>query len=209
MALLWGLLKPFQLFNDIILPIGRRIAILLIALMVVAILIQVFFRYVLNNALPWPDEAARFAMLWLTGLIAPMAYRRGGFVAIDTAVSALPRRPAHVLNFFLLAIAGFVLLFAVRIGWGELTGFMARANTASLYVPFNFAGLCEILDIKPTADTIWCRVPRLWAFASLWVGVVLLLIVNTELMLRSLIAILGHEDDLKPLTLPEDELMAE
>ena len=209
MGALWALLKPFQLFNDIVLPIGRKIAIVLIALMVVAILIQVFFRYVLNNALPWPDEAARFAMLWLTGLIAPMAYRRGGFVAIDTAVSALPRRPAHVLNFVLLCLALVVLVFAVRIGWGELTSFMAKANTASLFVPFNFAGICEALDIKATADTVWCRVPRLWAFASLWVGCVLLLIVNIELMLRSLIAILGHEDDLKPLTLPEDELMAE
>ena len=177
--------------------------------MVLAILIQVFFRYVLNNALPWPDEAARFAMLWLTGLIAPMAYRRGGFVAIDTIVAFLPKTLVHVLNLILLAIAAVVLIFAVRIGWNEMTGFMARANTASLFVPFNMGGVCEAIGIKPTAGTIWCRVPRLWAFASLWTGCVLLLIVNTELMLRSLIALLGREDDLKPLTLPEDELMAE
>ena len=72
MALLHGLLKPFQAWNDFILPIGRWISIVAIALMVLAILIQVFFRYVLNAALPWPDEAARFMMLWLTGLMAPM-----------------------------------------------------------------------------------------------------------------------------------------
>jgi TRAP-type C4-dicarboxylate transport system permease small subunit len=209
MRALHAILKPFEVFNDFVLPLGRRIAIVLIGLMVLAILIQVFFRYVLNNALPWPDEAARFAMLWLTGLIAPMAYRRGGFVAIDTLISFLSRRPAHALNLFLLAIAAVVLIFAVRIGWGELTSFMSRANTASLYVPFNFGSVCQVLDIKPTADTIWCRVPRLWAFASLWVGCVLLLIVNTELMIRSLIGLLGGEDDLKPLSLPEDELIAE
>jgi len=33
--------------------------------MVIVILLQVFFRYVLNNALPWPDELARFLMLWM------------------------------------------------------------------------------------------------------------------------------------------------
>ena len=46
--------------------LGPAVAIVAIALMVLAILIQVFFRYALNNALPWPDEAARFLMLWMT-----------------------------------------------------------------------------------------------------------------------------------------------
>ena len=74
MVLLQGILLPFQMWNDTILRVGRWISIVAIALMVVAILVQVFFRYALNNALPWPDEAARFMMLWMTGLMAPMAY---------------------------------------------------------------------------------------------------------------------------------------
>ena len=59
--------------------------------MVFVILLQVCFRYLFNNALPWPDEAARFCMLWMTGLIAPAAYRVGGFVTIDMLGRALPR----------------------------------------------------------------------------------------------------------------------
>mgnify|MGYP003388177999 CR=1 FL=1 len=70
MGTLRGHLAPFQVFNDLVLPLGRGIAVACIALMVVCILIQVFFRYVLNNALPWTNEAARFLMLWITGLIA-------------------------------------------------------------------------------------------------------------------------------------------
>ncbi|MEM8662755.1 MAG: TRAP transporter small permease subunit, partial [Pseudomonadota bacterium] len=97
MGLLTGLLWPLQLFNDITLRIGRWIAVVAVAAMVVAILTQVFFRYVLNNALPWPDEAARFAMLWMTGVIAPSAYRYGGFVAIDVISNALPKRVAATL----------------------------------------------------------------------------------------------------------------
>lgn len=54
-----------------------------LSVMVAVIILQVFFRYALNSSLPWPDEAARFLMLWMTGLIAPSAYRWGGFVAID------------------------------------------------------------------------------------------------------------------------------
>lgn len=197
MALLKGLLLPFQLWNDVVLKIGRAIGIVAIALMVLAILIQVFFRYVLNNALPWPDEAARFMMLWLTGLMAPTAYRRGGFVAIDLAVRALPQRLGAIVSLFLLVVALAVLLVALPIGWNEVTGFGGRFATAALYVP-------TALDFSE-----WLRVPRSWMMASLLVGVVLLIIVNIELMLRSIITLLGAGNDLRPIPEGPDEMMAE
>ena len=77
--------------NTFFLRIGRQLAWIAILLMVMVILLQVFFRYVLNNALPWPDEVARFLMLWMTGLIAPSAYRWGGFVSIELVISLLPK----------------------------------------------------------------------------------------------------------------------
>ncbi len=195
MALLRGLLWPFQTWNDFILPIGRWISIVAIGLMVLAILIQVFFRYVLNNALPWPDEAARFMMLWMTGLMAPMAFRRGGFVAIDMLVEALPHALGRALTLFLLFISAAVLAVALPIGLNELTGFNAKFATASLYLPVSF-------DFSA-----WFRVPRWWMMSSLFVGVCLLFIVNIELILRALIQMLGGE--VKDLLPPEEEIMAE
>jgi len=44
---------------------------------------------------------------------------------------------------------------------------------------------------------------------SMLVGVVLLSIVNIELILRSIITLLGGGDRLKPLAAPEEEIMAE
>lgn len=197
MGVLKALLLPLQLWNDTVLKVGRWIAVVAIALMVIAILIQVFYRYVLNNALPWPDEAARFAMLWMTGLIAPTALRRGGFVAIDMVVEALPKRLGAILSLFLLLLSALVLGFGVMIGWGEVTGFGGTFNTAALYVPTS-------LDFSE-----WYRVPRWWMFLSLFVGVVLMFIVNLELILRALITILGGAEDLKPIPPGEDEIMAE
>ena len=195
MSLLHGLLWPLQTWNDIVLKIGRWVSIVAIGLMVVAILIQVFFRYILNNALPWPDEAARFMMLWMTGLMAPMAYRRGGFVAIDMLVEALPKGLGAILSLILLLISGFVLAFAIPIGIGEITGFSAKFATASLHIP-------TALDFSE-----WLRVPRWWMMLSLLVGVVLLMIVNIELILRTVITLLGGT--VKDLAPPEEEIMAE
>ena len=72
MTLLLSLMNPLERFNRLVGWIGSYLSILALALMVLIILLQVFCRYVLNYALPWPDEAARFLMLWLTGLMAPV-----------------------------------------------------------------------------------------------------------------------------------------
>jgi TRAP-type transport system small permease protein len=185
MAILLGVLAPLQVVLDAILRIGRAFGIAAIAMMVIAILLQVFFRYVLNDALSWPDEAARFMMLWLTGLVAPAAYRRGGFVAIDMVVALLPRIVGAVLSLFLLFIAAIVLWVALKIGWAEVTGFGGRFTTDSLWL----IGL----------DGEWFKVPRKWMMMSMVVGTVLMILVNIELIIRSMITLGGQESKLRPI----------
>lgn len=177
-------LAPIAFVNETVLRLGRAVGVVAIALMVIAILIQVFFRYVLGNALPWPDEAARFCMLWMTGLMAPTAFRRGGFVAIDMVPMMLPRVIGQLLMLFLLFVSLAVLAVAASIGWSEVTGFGGKFATAALYVPTSL-GFDE-----------WYRVPRSWMMASLLVGVILLLIVNIELILRAIVTMLGGGDQL-------------
>ena len=181
MGMLLAVLAPISVVNAFVLKIGRGVGIAAIAVMVVAILIQVVARYVFNNALPWPDEAARFCMLWMTGLIAPTAFRRGGFVALDMISGFMSSRVSAVLSLILLLISGLILFVAVQIGWGEVTGFGGRFATASLYLP-TFDG--------------WFRIPRSWMMLSLLVGVFLLLSVNIELILRSIVQMLGGKDRL-------------
>ena len=186
MGVLRGLLAPIQIFNDLTLPIGRGIAVACIALMVLCILVQVFFRYVLNNALPWPDEAARFLMLWMTGLIAPSAYRVGGFVAIDMFERALPRVIAAILSLFLLSVSLLVLITAVQIGWKHVnSGWLF--SSATLWVPLDLVGGSSF------------KVKLAWMYMSIWIGFIWLTIVNIELILRSLITMMGGGERLKPL----------
>ena len=186
MGVLRGLLAPIQIFNDLTLPIGRGIAVACIALMVLCILVQVFFRYVLNNALPWPDEAARFLMLWMTGLIAPSAYRVGGFVAIDMFERALPRVIAAILSLFLLSVSLLVLITAVQIGWKHVnSGWLF--SSATLWVPLDWVGGSSF------------KVKLAWMYMSIWIGFIWLTIVNIELIFLSLITMMGGGERLKPL----------
>lgn len=191
MGALLAVMTPLRLVNEALLKLGRAIGVFAVAAMVVAILIQVFFRYVLNSALPWPDEAARFCMLWMTGLMAPTAFRRGGFVAIDTLVRLLPIRIGALISLLLLFVSLGVLFVAVQIGLSEVTGFAGKFATASLYVPTDFS-----------FDS-WLRVPRSWMMASILVGIVLLISVNVELILRAIVRMMGGGDRLPEISFAE------
>lgn len=169
--------------NSTLLKIGRQISVALLGLMVAIILIQVFFRYVLNNALPWPDEAARFLMLWMTGLMAPMAYRRGGFVAIEMVVDMLPRSIGAILSLVLLFLAAMVLVVGVQLGLKHVaSGWLF--NSSSLKIPLDWFGMKTI------------RIKLAWMYMSLLVGVGLLLLVNVELILRSILNFTGRSGEL-------------
>ena len=182
MAIILGLLKPLQVVLDIVLRIGRGIAIIAIGVMVVAILLQVFFRYVLGSALPWPEEFAIFLMLWMTAAIAPSAYRRGGFVALEILTAALPKKPAAVLGLFLLLLSGVVLYIGAQLGLGEMTSLAGKFKSASLKYP------------TPNG---WEKMPNSWQIASLVTGLWLLFVVNIELILRALVTLLGGDDQLR------------
>jgi TRAP-type C4-dicarboxylate transport system permease small subunit len=184
---LLALCNGLGLINGALLALGRWIGAICLGLMVVAILAQVYCRYVLNNALPWPEEASRFLMLWSTGLMAPTAFRRGGFVAIDMVVRLLPRAVATALSVFLMGVTILVLWISLGIGWSEVTGIGGRFETDSLWVPTS-------LDLS-----VWMKVPKGWMMASLLVGVALLLVVAIELALRNIYALIRGPDGLRDI----------
>ena len=164
-------------FNSTILRIGRQLAWIAIFLMVVVILIQVFFRYILNNALPWPDELARFLMLWMTGFIAPSAYRWGGFVSIEMLPKLLPKLIENILLLILLSLSLFILIIGFQLGLQHIKiGWIFESS--SIKIPFHLVG-GEQKALKLA-----------WMYMSLPVGIFLLILVNIELILRKLFLIL-------------------
>jgi TRAP-type C4-dicarboxylate transport system permease small subunit len=189
MTILFGLLWPLERINSVVLAVGKVISVLALAIMVCLILGQVFFRYVINDALNWSEEAARFGMIWMTGLMAPLAYRLGGFVAIDMLRRALPRLLAGLLGLVLLTITLWVLVIAWERGLNNhLDTLSGKGCSATLRWPFG-------IEIGKCGEKFQNR----FQYAGLWVGVNLLILVNIELILRQIISLAGHGDRLTPL----------
>lgn len=164
--------------NSLLLTIGRNVSWVLLVAMVTVILMQVFYRYVLNSALSWPEEASLALMIWMMALMAPSAYRWGGFVAIDLVSEALPKWPRFILVMVLLVIAGIVTAFLLNEAWIHYTS----------PILFNSSGLNRLLQDSGINQTLGTNLE--FRAAYIYFGMVvcfaLMLSVNIELIIRKI-----------------------
>lgn len=123
--------------NEVTCLVGKHAGWVLIGLMTLVILLQVFFRYILGNALTWSEEVARFMMVWMTFLIAPVAYRHGINVSLDFFASRITGRMKELLTIALnlLVILFLVIFFFESFGLIE-RGLKLKASTLSIKMAY-------------------------------------------------------------------------
>ena len=113
-----GLLAIVSRINELVGKIGRYCGLTLIGAMTLVILYQVFMRYVLNDPPTWSEEVSRFMMVWMTFLVAPIAYRHGMNVAIETLSRFLTGRVQAALQLVLNALILYFMLVYAQEGVG-------------------------------------------------------------------------------------------
>ena len=125
------------IFNEFVLSWFTRIAMVLAAVMTAMILVQVVFRYFLNHSLPWPEELAKFTMVWMTFLVAPYAYRQGLNVNMELFVSKIPRRIRCLLEILLHALIIIMAWYLLNEGLGMIKrGMRIRASSVDFKIGY-------------------------------------------------------------------------
>lgn len=144
MSTLERIKEPLSIFNEKILELFKFVAWWLAALMTVIILMQVCLRYFFDAALPWPEELARFQMVWLTFLIAPYAYRMGSNVNMDVVVQVLPNSVRTVLS---IIIHIMVIMLSIAC-FNESLGMMDRGSRIlATTMPFKMIWVYLVMPI--------------------------------------------------------------
>ncbi len=89
----------------------RILCVIFLALMSVIIVLQVFFRYVLNNSLSWSEELARYLFIWMIYIGISYGVKLDKHICVDAVYTFMPKRikrgyaiVAYVL-FLIFAIA--------------------------------------------------------------------------------------------------------
>lgn len=94
-------MNTFLRLVNIIDAVAHVIALLLTVLVLIVMLAQVFFRYVLNSSLQWSEELAVWGMIWMVFIGSVLLMRRWEHIGISTFVRLLP-----------LFLRGCVIIFA-------------------------------------------------------------------------------------------------
>lgn len=99
--------------------------------MVSVVVVGVFYRYVMDDALVWYDEFAGYVLVWLTMYGSAFTLARRKHIGFETLVEGLPpgaRRAAEVFGH--LCVLGFSLVLVVS-GW-QLVREMGEETAVSL-----------------------------------------------------------------------------
>jgi len=109
-----AVLAGFTAIMDRVYLLLRAVCVGILAAYLGLVLMQVFFRYVLNESLFWAEEAVRFSMVWSVLLGSALVARDRAHIRIDVVENLLPPRARQVLDRVLdLLMVVFAIILAV------------------------------------------------------------------------------------------------
>lgn len=135
-------------------------AVVLFSAMVAITATGVFFRYVLNDALPWAEEADRYVFIWLSFVGASITMRHNAHIAVDILVRTFT--PLYRRMVALLSTICILVFLAV----------VFRASEA-------------VIEVTSLSRTTATDVPMSWVYTAVPVGCVLLAVETLRIMART------------------------
>jgi TRAP-type C4-dicarboxylate transport system permease small subunit len=113
----------------------RLLVIAAMAIMVAAVLLQVFTRYVLGHPLGWTEELARLAMVWWTFVTAGLLAARRRLLTIDALLLVLGPRAARLVTGLAHLVATIVTAWLTWLAI-RLVGLAGTQITPALDIPY-------------------------------------------------------------------------
>jgi len=134
--------------NQTVCGAARNLAGVLLVIMLLVVVLQIVFRYVLNDSLIWSEEIAKVMMVWTAFLIAPWAYRIGANVRIELFINEMPGvfRNSLMLFLNLLVFWIIVVFFRESIGFWQ-RGLMVRADSLPIQVAWFYSVVPVVFSI--------------------------------------------------------------
>jgi TRAP-type C4-dicarboxylate transport system permease small subunit len=112
-------LQPFQRFLDRVDRVVSWIIIAAMGTLTVVVVLQVFYRYVLNDSLRWGWDVPRLCFIWVILLSIPLGIRYNAHVGIDIVVErfgpALKRAVLMFNAFFMMILSLAAAYYAIHL----------------------------------------------------------------------------------------------
>ncbi|MCZ2721929.1 TRAP transporter small permease [Marinomonas sp. 15G1-11] len=162
------IISGLSVLNSAIIGLFKYLALSAVAIMTFVILLQVFFRYVLNNSFPWSEELARYLMVWMTFLTLPVVSRLKQHAALEIILGSLPHKLNTILQLIIYGLTGIVLFIAFDKSYD-----------------FAMKGTRMLATALP--------VTKAWSYTAMPVGFFVMMLVYLELFLINLVDLFSPE----------------
>lgn len=116
------------------------LAIVCFSIIFLAVLLQIFFRFVLRSPFVWTEELSRCLFIWTCFLGWIIALRRGSHIRVTFFLEMLPAPLKRVVLIGLQCLAVFFLLYLAWFG-GALTLRSANVPTVTLFFTWMYVYL--------------------------------------------------------------------
>jgi TRAP-type C4-dicarboxylate transport system permease small subunit len=135
--------------------IFEKFNILLMATMALAVIVTVFFRYVLNISFIWAEEAILFTFIATTYFGIIICVKEGEHIAIDYFIEKSPLFVKKIITTFisLVSIITLLSLAYLSLGWIETVGSTLSSGIKVAYkyiyiwMPISFT-ICAIYEVR-------------------------------------------------------------
>ncbi|RST88157.1 TRAP transporter large permease subunit [Aquibium carbonis] len=138
--------------------------------------LQVFYRYVLESALPWPEEVALWAFSWGVFLGTAVLVGRNGHIAIDLLSRFLPARAKAWHSFFTATVVSAASIMLVIHGYDYMTRTMAVSPAMQwpiryLFLAVPVGGILNLFYVLRRAGPPWLGLATVVAGGLLYLAV--------------------------------------
>ncbi|MTI61480.1 MAG: TRAP transporter small permease [Firmicutes bacterium] len=126
-----------KLYTYFLYLVEELIPMITLAVTVISLILQVFFRYILNISLEWPFELSIYAFVWTLYLGAAYARREGKHVKLDIVYEKMPEKLRAVFNIIFNIITILIFSRILYPIWDYLL-FSYRIKTVALKLPWTY-----------------------------------------------------------------------
>ena len=180
MQFLKRVIDTLDRINAALLFVCKYLIIVIVAVIAAILISAVVFRYGLDSALSWAEEASKYLMVWLTFLGTPIALRNFGHISIDLLLKILPPR----LQQFFYLLVSLIICFTMTIIFLKGMSF-AEIGARQVASSFNMS--------------MW------YMYIAVPIGSALTILVAIEQSLRALVGVYSPEDGLIVTSMETEE----
>ena len=108
-------MRTLQRVSDTVNKVVSYVGMVIFVVLIIACVMQVFFRFVLNNSLSWSEELARYCFVWMHLLGASLLIESSGHATVTAVLDLLHgvvRKIVDVVIELIIFFDGTVMLYA-------------------------------------------------------------------------------------------------